>query len=188
MPNPKHASELQFVVDFAQMNLDDCDRKGLAAAALVFAAADLMLTKRDVADFTGFITRSPLAQLEKLQSNIRQLLQMSATAAAARDETVGAKVALPGIELIALISDAGDVWLKATGDPHDVFLYAALRTLERSGASRLKTCQAPECERIFVKVTRKEYCSTRCQSRIYMRSYQPRHQTGGRRNGQTRKG
>ncbi len=57
------------------------------------------------------------------------------------------------------------------GPPRDWFLYRIIRLLEAVGAEKLLVCPAPECERFFLKVTRKEFCSTRCQSRVYMRGY-----------------
>jgi len=62
------------------------------------------------------------------------------------------------------------------GALRDLFLYRLVRLLEEVGAERLQVCQAPDrthtdgtCGRLFLKVTRKQYCSTRCQSRTYMR-------------------
>jgi CGNR zinc finger len=57
------------------------------------------------------------------------------------------------------------------GEPNDWVRYRAIRLLEDLGAEKLLICPAPECGRLFFKVTRKEFCSTRCQSRIYMRGY-----------------
>jgi hypothetical protein len=63
------------------------------------------------------------------------------------------------------------------GQPRDWLLYRVIRLLEQVGAQNLKTCPAPECGRLFLKVTRKEFCSARCQSRIYMRGYRQQGKT-----------
>ena len=38
------------------------------------------------------------------------------------------------------------------------------------GRGALDICPAPECGKAFVRVTRKRFCSQKCQSRIYMRA------------------
>jgi hypothetical protein len=61
----------------------------------------------------------------------------------------------------------------------DRFINRLIRAFENVGLEKLQVCQAPApgrhddaiCGRLFLKVTRKEYCSTRCQSRTYMRGY-----------------
>ena len=74
-------------------------------------------------------------------------------------------------------------------DIPDRFLNKVIRSFEEVGLEKLQVCQAPLagsrddaiCGRLFLKVTRKEYCSTRCQSRTYMRNYNPK----GSRHGKT---
>ena len=56
------------------------------------------------------------------------------------------------------------------GQPRDVFMYLTTWLLTSAAAHRLSVCPAPECGRAFVKVTQKRFCSTLCQSRIYMRT------------------
>ena len=57
----------------------------------------------------------------------------------------------------------------------DRFLHRVIRLLEGVTATQLQVCQAPQagsedpCGRVFLKLTRKEFCSARCQSRAYMR-------------------
>ena len=57
------------------------------------------------------------------------------------------------------------------GPLRDRFRFSVLRILNTVGVDKLAICPAPDCGRLFVRVTRKEYCSTRCQSRLYMRKY-----------------
>ncbi len=70
------------------------------------------------------------------------------------------------------------VMVTRAGRPGDLFFYRLVRLLEQVGVERLRVCQAPDrsrpggvCGRLFLKVTRKKYCSTRCQSRTYMREH-----------------
>jgi endogenous inhibitor of DNA gyrase (YacG/DUF329 family) len=55
----------------------------------------------------------------------------------------------------------------------DLVLYRLLRLLERVGTDKLQACG--ECQRLFIKVTRKEFCSTRCQGRVNMRNWRSRN-------------
>lgn len=60
------------------------------------------------------------------------------------------------------------VLTRAARKERDLFVYRLLRLLEDVGIERLRAC--PECGRLFLKVTRKEFCSTRCQARVNMRN------------------
>jgi hypothetical protein len=53
----------------------------------------------------------------------------------------------------------------------DDMLYDFIAALRRAGTKRIQLCPAPDCDRFFVRVSRKRFCSTRCQSRTYMRKY-----------------
>lgn len=62
----------------------------------------------------------------------------------------------------------GRVRLAVGGSHVDRMLFECARLLEQAGTGKIKKCPASNCRRIFVKVTKKDYCSTRCQSRTYM--------------------
>ncbi len=68
--------------------------------------------------------------------------------------------------------DGKTLRVEVGGSPLDLLLYQIIRVLEAVGAGNLLAC--PECGRVFVKVTKKVFCSTRCQSRVYMRGYRER--------------
>jgi hypothetical protein len=61
------------------------------------------------------------------------------------------------------------VSLVVNGSPRDVLLYQVASLLREVGIGRLGVCADPECGRPFVRITKKRFCSQRCQSRIYMR-------------------
>jgi hypothetical protein len=63
----------------------------------------------------------------------------------------------------------GELSIQVLGSHLDRMLYQIIRVIERVGVDRLLRCQAPDCKRLFLKVTRKEFCSTKCQMRMYMR-------------------
>jgi len=68
-----------------------------------------------------------------------------------------------------LINDDGHFRSDIVGPALDRFLYQMGRVLEEVGPDKLRKC--PACDRLFVKVTKKRFCSQRCQSRTYMRGY-----------------
>ena len=68
----------------------------------------------------------------------------------------------------------GDKPLAAVnGQPRDVLRYAASTTLQLVGIDRLRLCPAPDCRHVFVKIGRREYCSARCQRRVFVSTYDP---------------
>jgi len=52
-------------------------------------------------------------------------------------------------------------------------LYQVATSLARIGIDRLRRCPAPDCGRTFVKIGRREYCSERCQRRVFVSTYDP---------------
>jgi predicted RNA-binding Zn ribbon-like protein len=60
------------------------------------------------------------------------------------------------------------------GSPRDCVMSLAVRLLTTTAVHRLRRCAAPDCGRVFVKATVKDFCSTRCQSRTYMREMRAR--------------
>ena len=60
---------------------------------------------------------------------------------------------------------AASLLIEAT--PRDLLFDQTNRVLPNVALEALQVC--PGCGKAFVKVTRKRFCSTRCQSRIYMR-------------------
>lgn len=59
------------------------------------------------------------------------------------------------------------VCLSVDGSAEDVIRFQALSLLRAVGVERLKTC---DCGVVFVKNGRREFCSERCQNRVYMRN------------------
>jgi CGNR zinc finger len=51
----------------------------------------------------------------------------------------------------------------------DALLLLAVQVLLSVPLTRLSACAAPDCGRAFIRVTRKRFCSARCQSRMQMR-------------------
>jgi uncharacterized C2H2 Zn-finger protein len=62
----------------------------------------------------------------------------------------------------------GSFRARIDGDDEHRLIYQAFRVIEQCAPKKVLRC--PECGTLFLKVTRKEYCSARCQMRAYMRT------------------
>lgn len=56
----------------------------------------------------------------------------------------------------------------SNGSIRDIILVQLVTLLQVVGMANVRVCGA-DCERLFVKTHRREYCSPRCQKRAYMR-------------------
>jgi hypothetical protein len=72
------------------------------------------------------------------------------------------------LTFVAALQD-GSVRVHVTGEAEARLPYQIVRVLEAVGPDRLLKC--PACGRMFVKVTKKSYCSTRCYGTAYMKVY-----------------
>jgi len=159
--NPLQPAEaLQFVVDFAQADLGNRSAKKLA----VDQVWSFLATHSLVAPAYG----------DERSLSDQDLLSIQADALAVLRGLVEKESASVAVTLeISMIRRRTRIAVMELGTPHDRFMYRLVRLLERIGPNRLLVC--PACRRLFVKVTRKEFCSTRCQSRAYMREYRKRN-------------
>jgi CGNR zinc finger len=178
---------VQFAIDFAQMNLvrgelteisDRVRRFLVGVRDLVGGNAlpreELVVTQRDALALLRGVVLDGVARAD-LQ------LQMFLVRPGV----------LPGRGQAPTFRNNSPVLATAGGSTRDRFLYRLIRLLEQFGVEKLQACAAPECGRLFLKVTRKEFCSARCQSRVYMRQRRQdeREQANKRtaRHGKTRK-
>jgi hypothetical protein len=127
--------------------------------------------------------------LEKLRERAARVLTRIAT------EPEGERVTVAGsleLSFVAIRQPDKRIRVIVLGSPFDRLPYLIIRLLEAVGVEKLRTCAAPDCGRMFLKVTRKAHCSARCQSRVYMRALrqqQREQQQEGSRHGKTsRKG
>lgn len=146
----------QFAIEFAQLDV---------------SAANWRQVHRDVVRFAyetqpiGTVKPSAVtrAALERLQTETRDLLMHLADG---QPHEMDFSLRL----LVARRTD-GDVLALWDGQLRDRFLYRLVQMLERQGIQKLQKCSRPDCGNLFLKVTSKAYCSTKCQSRQYMRQY-----------------
>lgn len=65
------------------------------------------------------------------------------------------------------------VELQVNGTPRDVAVYLAASLLEKVGTDRLRACKAADCDRLFIRSGKREYCSARCARRDFLSAYDP---------------
>ena len=160
--NPLHAptEALRFAIDFAQVDLAEVDPADVTrslrrfllipdhvVAARPFSSADLKDTQTEAHALLAAIVRTGAA-----------MVRVTLTMALARPAVQSGRIVLTSPRVLTL----------PMGELRDRFLYRLVRLLEDQGVEKVLRCP---CGRLFFKVTRKEYCSTRCQSRLYMRTY-----------------
>lgn len=63
----------------------------------------------------------------------------------------------------------GRAFLSLTGATRDIFLMMVFMLFAFESTARIGACA--ECERIMLRTKKREYCSSRCQTRAYMRRY-----------------
>ncbi len=180
------ADALTFIVDFAGANLAEPRARTVWSARLqAFLQPDGTLEKHG-----GLLIDTLIASQEfpvranalaALQHEIRTLL----TSLIRRRDRRGRSNTPLRIAIRISVFDASDLiprrrWkgprhptlLMVGGPIRDLVLFQVVRLLERLGTDKVLAC--PECGTLFVRRTRKEYCSTRCHSRHYMRDiYRP---------------
>lgn len=61
--------------------------------------------------------------------------------------------------------------LQAQGSTRDMFLLRLYLLLGQEPVDRILRCKATDCNRIFYRKRKQEFCSTRCTNRDYMKTY-----------------
>ncbi len=179
-PNQLHTpvEALRFAIDFVQMDVGRASRAELKTAELrVRQLIALRMDQPDRHDWAGQGWAGeppvPRTELERLHDDGRTFLMgavMSGAAVVALELRFSVVRAHWSGRSSAPRTDYDPgVWIVVNGSPRDLFLYRVIRLLDELGTDKLHTCLAPDCGRLFFKVTRKEFCSTRCQTRTYMR-------------------
>jgi hypothetical protein len=77
----------------------------------------------------------------------------------------------------------GSIVIAVSGSTENLLMYCVVQLLERAGIGRLRRCPAANCERIFTRVGRREFCSDRCQKRMYMRGLRREQRLEKKRRG-----
>lgn len=61
--------------------------------------------------------------------------------------------------------------LMLRGSTRDMFLLRLYLLLSQEPVNRILRCKAPDCDRIFYRERKQEFCSTKCTNRAYMKEY-----------------
>jgi CGNR zinc finger len=104
-------------------------------------------------------TRS-VDELAHWQQLGRDMLRATATASSLRKDF--------SLRIRVSIERGHPAIVTTSPDVRDLWIYQLAVLLGQVDRRRIRLCQAPDCDRVFVKVTKKAYCSRRCQSRHYM--------------------
>lgn len=173
--DPTPLTAVRFLVEFVQTDLSTSSRVQWGSMAdQLSQLGDAPERRRSRVYFaTPPITR---AQIAEIQTKLRTVL-MALTASNTDPSHVSLELTLQ----LSVYRQRKtpqtlepDVYVWVGGRTVDRIVYRAVRLVEGLGLNRVRRCAAPDCGRLFFKETRKEYCSTRCQSRIYMRETRKR--------------
>lgn len=180
-PYVRADAALQFAVTFAVTDLATLTSRQLVTLERHVQA----LINREAAWSTHQDGELGLAGLRILQAGaldmLKQIIQPTTTGA-------GAGLTMASGVTLVLIRQDGAFRCEYLGSRLDRLRYHLLDALRDVGPTRLLGCPAltPEgtlCGTPFFKVTQKEFCSARCQSRMYMRALRAKERAGDPRAG-----
>jgi hypothetical protein len=115
----------------------------------------------------GVVRGDSLARAELL-AFLRQTVRNENTGA------VGYGIAITSPVTFSATAAGRRVTCGAAGAMRDVAILQLLLLLDRVGLSNVRICGVGDCQRLFVKTYRREFCSARCQQRDYKRRLRQR--------------
>jgi hypothetical protein len=142
----------------------------LLARLLAFAEGENRRTETLVTDLNRlgrsavFFTLPDAGELEGFRRRLRTFIH-NAVALRNGETMLVPTWRVSGLEFGAAPTGTGAV-VTLTGNTEDILGFQVVRLLETTGVDRLRKC---ECGRLFAKVGRREFCSARCQKRVYTR-------------------
>jgi len=161
-PLQEPRTALRFAVDFAQKDLGHLTPRQLRDLERLVQA--FLNREKWVSEHVDGAFGPK--QLEFLQERTLEILTNLVNAS-----SVGkGRLAIAGdLRLSFYLSRDGDrVHIEVLGSPLHLLEYQLKEVLEAVGLGKLRVCPSTACGRLFLKVTKKEFCSARCQSRTYM--------------------
>lgn len=169
--------ELQFVIEFVEVDLADASKKTLTTVErnirfLVGQEGSEPFLPRTTARGWLRAPRLSVATLVRLQRDVRRVLKgLMEDSRASTDVEIRLRYAAVRWSIAPTrgttaepLGEGVSVWVH--GSSRNRLLHRLMRLINTLG-TKLRTC--PGCGRLFVKVTRKRYCSSACQNRLYMR-------------------
>jgi hypothetical protein len=129
--------------------------------------------------------RQTAAEVEAVQLQLRAFLRALAGATPITLE--------PFTPTLHVFREGAKVRVAVSGNPRDVTLYLAAAIAQEAGIDKLLRCGKAECGKVFVKIGRREFCSSECQRTKYLSTYDSsaararRTRKKGARHGKTKR-
>jgi hypothetical protein len=161
---------LRQLVEFSE---SDDEGDPIALAELGRSLVALQASNAQVAKVLKALTTE---QLRSVKQDLRAFLRAAGGPRGGADYLQATMIRVELLPLLGTLkaTKGRERWLfGVAGAPRDVLLYQVAMLLATVGEDRLQFCPAPDCGRSFVKVGRREYCSDRCQRRVFVSTYDP---------------
>jgi hypothetical protein len=110
------------------------------------------------------------AAIRELQKDVRRLLQ----GAVDRMPLEAPAVPIQGLFSIMFSSQGTEKRIVGYGPTRDMVLITLLSLLDPEHLDRIRKC--PECNSIFYRIAKQQYCGRRCTNTANMRNYRQREQ------------
>jgi hypothetical protein len=184
------AERLQFVIRFAQMDLDTLragDWLNLREDCMAFLGIEVHggLTAIQTPEESGRIVALPLHAPLPTEFAVEDCIALQADTRRILDEWVGPAPGEQGmlsphdIHVLYTVtrtrSQTGASWvswLQVQGTTRELFLIILLHLLGRESMDAIRHC--PECGTIFYRVGKQQYCSRPCSNRANVRTWRPK--------------
>jgi hypothetical protein len=112
------------------------------------------------------------AMARRLFSSLITLHEQRALRRAAEKRPIARPLTISHLVFAPIYGYGGGKYvLVASGAAEDLFGFMLTKFLERGSLDRIQPCPAENCDRLFFKTGRREYCSRQCQMRVFMRGY-----------------
>jgi hypothetical protein len=156
---PRALEDLRALVRYAERDIP-----GSWLAVLNIAGRESDGGGRFMSDVIGRFKEQPPTDREAVRLELRAFLRALAGASS---------LVPPYSPTLHLLREGSRVRIAVSGSPRDVTLYLAAALAQEAGIDRLRCCRAPDCGKTFVKIGRREYCSSVCQRQVFLSNYSP---------------
>lgn len=161
---------LKFAIDFAQaesLSANDANRQ----------IRNLVRHRESPAiDYTSLSVAELAALQQQTRTLLRALVDRGYFVVTRTVKTLLIRAGAPRQPIPTYTSPSRDQ-IEDASELSDRFINRVIRSFEDVGLDKLQVCQAPPagrddaiCGRLFLKVTRKEFCSSQCQKRVWARN------------------
>jgi hypothetical protein len=163
---PNAEALLQQAIDFAEGAVKTNAAWRQVCAALMHGTGTAPIV---FGDAPHELRRWSAVQIASLQMELRRFFRTLVSGKIQDDQgALLPAVRLQNVELSPHASLGDQIVLALDGSARDVIWFQVINLLQSIGVRRLQLCP---CGRVFARVGRREFCSTRCQKRYYMRKF-----------------